>query len=286
MSGLYCGLTGTAEAGPILIGSGLDADFVFIEQGLERHHLRVTPHCNAIEIEALASEIRVDGSENISPNERVVVPLPAVIHPGTMSIRWSIEDSQPVRRSDRWRVSIVALALVLLSSVAAGTISRIFARTGSAVAPSSGSSPVVEVAPRSALNAADALTTAAAAERLQEEVDRAGLLNIKVGSGPGVVTTNGTLAPASRAKWEEVQKWFDRHSNGAYTLVNAVAVREEKTPSSIAVQAVWRGSAPYLVIARQKYFVGALLNNGWTVNGIEEGRVLLSRNGQVATLPY
>jgi len=286
LSGPYCGLTGTAEAGPTLIGSGLDADFVFVEQGLERHHLRVTPHCNAIEIEALASEIRVDGGENIAPNERVVVPLPAVIHAGAMSIRWSMEDSQPVRRTDRWRVSIVALALVLLSSITAGTISRLFVRTDSAASPSSGSSPAAAVAPRSALNAADAPTTVAAAERLQEEVGRAGLLNIKVGSGTGVVTANGTLAPASLAKWEEVQKWFDRQSNGAYTLVNAVAVREEKTPSSIAVQAVWRGSDPYLVISGQKYFVGALLNNGWTVNGIEEGRVLLSRNGQVAILPY
>ncbi|XUJ32400.1 SctD/MshK family protein [Bradyrhizobium japonicum] len=61
---------------------------------------------------------------------------------------------------------------------------------------------------------------------------------------------------------------------------------EEKMPSSIAVQAVWRGSEPYLLIAGQKYFVGALLSNGWTVDRIEDGRVLLSRNGRSAALPY
>ncbi|XIA67438.1 hypothetical protein ACFIOY_18365 [Bradyrhizobium sp. TZ2] len=136
------------------------------------------------------------------------------------------------------------------------------------------------------LNAPDALTTEAAAERLQEEVDRAGLLNIKVGSGAGVVTVDGTITPASLAKWKEVQQRFDHHSKGVYALVNAVAVKEEKTPSSIAVQAVWRGSDPHLVIAGEKYFLGALLNNGWLIDRIEEGRVLLSRNGRLAALPY
>jgi type III secretion protein D len=68
--------------------------------------------------------------------------------------------------------------------------------------------------------------------------------------------------------------------------VSAVTTKEEKAPSSIAVEAVWRGSLPYLLISGQKYFVGALLDDGWTVDRIEEGRVLLSRNGRLAALPY
>ncbi|XSC42316.1 SctD/MshK family protein [Bradyrhizobium sp. RDT10] len=32
--------------------------------------------------------------------------------------------------------------------------------------------------------------------------------------------------------------------------------------------------------------MGALLNDGWTVDRIETGRVLLSRNGRLAALPY
>ncbi|WP_377827975.1 hypothetical protein ACFKHW_28265 [Bradyrhizobium lupini] len=283
LSGLYSGLTGEAGPGSILIGSGFDADFIFIEQGLERQHLRITSHCDSIEIEALASQIRVEGHETISSNERVVVALPAVIHAGAMSIRWSIEGSKRAGSIHGWRVSIAALAIVLISSVAIGT-STFFVHTDTAL--STDSLPAVEVAPKPGLSAPDALTTDAAAERLQEEVDRAGLLNIKVGSGPNVVTVHGTITPASVAKWQDVQQRFDHHSSGTFTLLNTVAVKEEKIPSSIAVQAVWRGKDPYLVIGDQKYFLGALLNNGWTVDRIEEGRVLLSRNGRLAALPY
>ncbi|MCA1455136.1 hypothetical protein I6F35_18180 [Bradyrhizobium sp. BRP22] len=286
LSGLYSGLTGKVGVGSSLIGSGLDADLVFIEQGLEEHHIRITPHSNSIEIEALASEIRVEGREGLFPNERVVVPLPAVIHAGAMSIRWSIEDSKQAGPIRSWRVSIAALILVLISSIVVGTVSTMVVQTDDAVAMSADSPPAVQGVPKLALNVPDAPTTDAAAERLQQEVDRAGLLNIKVGSGAGVVTADGTITQASLAKWQEVQQRFDRHSNGAYTLVSAVAIKEEKTPSSIAVQAVWRGREPYLVIAGQKYFTGAPLNNGWTVHAIEEGHVLLSRNGRLAALPY
>ncbi|MGY4399419.1 SctD/MshK family protein [Bradyrhizobium sp. USDA 3315] len=285
LSGCYSGLTGKAGGGSCLIGSSLDADLVFIEQGLEPHHLRVSRHVSSIEIEALAADVAIEGRDPIAPNETVVVPLPAVIHMGAMSIRWSIEGSQQAGSTGRWHVPIAALALVLISSAAVGTVSTSLVQSDGAAALSA-SSPATDIGPKVALAAPDAPATDAAAQRLQGEVDAAGLLGIKVGYGPGVVTADGTITPASLAKWREVQQRFDVHSNGAYTLVSAVAIKEEKTPPAIAVQAVWRGNDPYLVIAGQKYFVGALLSNGWTVKEIEDGRVLLTRNGQLAALSY
>ncbi|TWB93004.1 type III secretion protein D [Bradyrhizobium macuxiense] len=286
LSGLYSGLTGKAGVGTSLIGSGLDADMIFVEQGLEPHHLRIIPHGNSIEIEALATGISVDENEDIPPGERVVVPLPAIIHTGAMSIRWSRPGSAQAGSVGRSRGAIVALTLILLSSVAIGTVSIISAHTGNAVTLGTDSPPAIQAAPKLSLSGLDAGTTDATAELLQETVDGAGLLNIKVSSGLGVVTAEGTVTPAFVAKWQEVQQWFDHHTNGIPALVNAVTVKEEKTPSSIAVQAVWRGSQPYLLIGGQKYFVGALLNNGWTVDRIEDGRVLLSRSGRLAALPY
>ncbi|GGI27778.1 MULTISPECIES: SctD/MshK family protein [Bradyrhizobium] len=286
LSGLYSGLTGKLGFGSSLIGSDLDADLVFIEQGLERHHFRITPHHNSIEIEPLAPQVRIEGQRALLPNERVAVSLPAVIHAGEMSIRCSIEDSKQAGSISRWLGSTAVLASVLISSVAVGAVSTSFVETDSAVDVNADLHRNVDVAPKLAPNAPDAPTAEAAATRLQEEVDRAGLFDIKVRSEPGVVAADGTVTRASLPKWREVQEWFDRDRKDAYVLVNAVAIREEKTPSSISVEAVWRGSEPYLVIAGQKYFVGALLNNGWTVNGIEERRLLLSRNGRLVALPY
>ncbi|MGV7213421.1 SctD/MshK family protein [Bradyrhizobium sp. UFLA05-112] len=285
LSGLYCGVTGKTGMGPSLIGSGLDADLVFIEQGLEPHHVRVTPHRNSIEIEAFATEVGIEGRETISPNERVLVPLPTVMHLGEMSIRWSIEGTKQTASTGRW-LATIALASVLISSVAVGAVSTSFSQSDEVVGLSADVGRGNEVATKPTPKAPYALMTDAAAEELQQEVERAGLFDIKVGSGAGVVTADGTVTPASLPKWQELQQRFDDHGNGAYVLINTVAVKQEKAPSSIAVEAVWRGSDPYLVIAGQKYFVGALLNNGWTVNGIEEGRVLLSRNGRLVALPY
>jgi type III secretion protein D len=282
--GCYSGLTGKVGVGSCLIGSSLDADLIFVEQGLEPHHLRVTPHSNSIEIEALASDVRVEGHDTILPNEPVVVPLPAVLHAGEMSIQWSIEGLEKAGSIDRRRVSLAGLAMVVISFAAVGTFSTSFVQTDTAAVPSP--PPAADVAPKLALNAPDALVTDATAGLLQEEVDRAGLVGIKVGSGAGVVTADGSVTPAALATWQDIQQRFDRDSNGAYALVNAVVVKDEKTPSAVGLQAVWRGSDPYIVIAGQKYFVGALLSNGWTVNGIEEGRVLLSRNGRLAALSY
>ncbi|MEY9472968.1 type III secretion protein D [Bradyrhizobium yuanmingense] len=286
LSGLYTGLKGKAAGGESIVGSGLDADMIFVEQGLEPHHLRIIAQRDSIEVEALAANISIDGLASITSGESVRVPLPAVIHAGAMSIRWSTEDVQPLASSKRSRSSIIALSLVLLSSVVIGTVSIILSPGDRAVVPSTQSSRAVEIATKPTVDHFDPRAADEMALSLRQEIERAGLLDVKIGRGPGVVTAEGTIAPNLVAKWKEIQQWFDRQTNGTTTLVNAVTVKEEKMPSSIAVQGVWRGSEPYLLIAGQKYFVGALLSNGWTVDRIEDGRVLLSRNGRSAALPY
>ncbi|MET2832515.1 SctD/MshK family protein [Mesorhizobium shangrilense] len=285
LSGLYCGLTGKAALETSLIGSGLDADIIFVEQRLEPHHLRITLLGNSIEVEALAAGLSVEGNRNIAAGECVVVPLPVVIHAGAMSILWSAQDAASAGSIGIPRLSISVLALVLLSSLGIGALSAIFSYYGNTGALSA-NSPGAELESQLTNNRADDQTTVAAAKDLQDEVNKAGLLNIKIGSAKGVVTAEGTVTSASATSWQKAQQWFDHRTKGALTLVNGVVLKEEKGPSAIAVEAVWRGSLPYVVIDGEKYFVGALLDDGWTVDRIEDGRVLLSRNGRLAALPY
>ncbi|PVE21678.1 hypothetical protein DC522_25310 [Microvirga sp. KLBC 81] len=286
LSGLYSGLTGKAAVGTSRIGSGLDADIIFVEQGLEPHHLCITLLGNSIEIEALAVGISIEGNRDIAAGERVVVSLPVIIHAGAMSIRWSVRDSTEAGSIGMARVPIWARATVLLGSLGIGTLSAMFFYPASVGVPSADSPPAVKPVPRLTINHPDDRAAHTAAQVLQEEVDRAGLPTITVGSGPGVVTAEGSVTPALVARWQEVQQWFDHRTNGALTLVNGVSVREEKAPPSIAVEAVWRGTQPYLVVSGQKYFVGAALNDGWTVDQFQDRRVLLSRHGRLAAIPY
>ncbi|MER8383068.1 hypothetical protein [Mesorhizobium sp. M1399] len=285
LSGLYCGLTGKIALETSLIGSGLDADMIFVEQGLAPHHLRITPLGNSIEVEALAAGFGVEGNGNIAAGERVVVPLPVVIHVGAMSILWSVQGVSPAGSIGTPRLSIPVLAFLLLGSLGIGALSAIFSYSGNAGALSA-NSPDAERESKLTNDRADDQTTVAAAKDLQDEVDKAGLLNVKIGSAKGVVTAQGTVTSASATSWQNAQQSFDHRTKGAVTLVNRVVIKEEKAPSAIAVEAVWRGSSPYVVIDGEKYFVGALLDDGWTVDRIEDGRVLLSRDGRLAVLPY
>nr|WP_249799546.1 MULTISPECIES: FHA domain-containing protein [unclassified Bradyrhizobium] len=285
LSGPYAGLSGKAAVGTSLIGSGLDADMVFVEQGLEPHHLRITLVGNSIELEALATVSTPEGEGDIAAGERVVLFLPAVIRAGAMSIRWSMQNAIEARSISLSRVWISALALVLLSFLGVGSLSTIFFKA-SGSAPTGIAPPAAELVPKLGMNRPDDRRAQAAAEVLKQEIDKAGLLDIRVGSGPGFVSAEGKVTPATVAKWQELQQWFDGRTYGAVTLVNGVIVKEEKQPSSIAIEAVSRGPQPYLLVGGQKYFVGALLADGWAVTRIEDGRVLLSRNGRVVAVPY
>ncbi len=285
LSGLYCGLTGKTALETSLIGSGFDADFVFVEQGLAPHHLRITLLGNSIEVEALAAGLSIEGKRNIAPGECVVASLPVVVFVGEMSILWSVRDAAPTRSVGIPRLSLPMLAIIIVCSLGIGTASAIFSYNGDGGASSPNSSSAEHESKLTSHPANDQIAKAAAKE-LQEEVDRAGLPNIKVGSAMGAVTAEGTVTSESVTSWQKLQQWFDHRTKGTLTLVNGVLIKEERAPSGLAVEAVWHGSQPYLVIDGEKYFVGAVLDDGWMVNRIEDRRVLLSRDGRVAALPY
>ncbi|MCM5693062.1 hypothetical protein M8037_30810 [Sinorhizobium meliloti] len=288
LSGLYCGTTGKTALATSVIGSGLDADMIFVEQGLAPHHLRITLLGNSIEVEALAAGLCIEGDRNIAAGECVVVPLPVVIDAGGMSVLWSAQDGAPAGSIGKPRLSISVLAFVLLGSLVIGVLSAIFSYGGEGArrGASSPNSPGAEQESKVTSCPANDEIAEAVAKELQEQVDRAGLVNVKVGSARGAVTAGGTVASESIIIWQKLQQWFDHRTKGTLTLVNGVLIKEEKAPSAIAVEAVWRGPQRYLVIDGEKYFVGAVLDDGWIIGRIEDGRVLLSRSGRLAALQY
>lgn len=284
-SGLYAGLRGDISAGARLIGSSLDADFVFVEQGLEPHHLRVALADGSIEIEALGGDVDIEEMGKIAAGERRSVPLPVIIHLGAMSIRWSmtVEAQAVAARHPRLRSAPIVVSAAFGFMALTLAISAIGHEAGGDVSLAPSAAALTRTL---ATKWPDDQSASAAARALRSEVEKAGLLNIRVDSGPGIVAAEGTVEPSLKNEWQKLQHWFDHSSNGALTLVNGVVVKEEKPPPPIAIEAVWRGTQPYLLVRGQKYFVGAMLEDGWTIHKIEETRVLLSRSGRFAAVPY
>lgn len=125
-----------------------------------------------------------------------------------------------------------------------------------------------------------------AAEALRVEIEKAGFLNVTVAPGAGVVTATGTVEPTATSRWQGVQQWFDERFGGEVTLVNGVTVKADKLPVSLAIEAVWRGQHPHLIIRGQKYLEGALIEGGWAIQRIETERVLLQREGRLVAVKY
>ena len=69
-------------------------------------------------------------------------------------------------------------------------------------------------------------------------------------------------------------------------LQSEVAVSTPKAQSApIGIQAVWAGKRPYLIDDHgDKYFEGSFLKDGWIVEKIEDGKVVLRRNQEVLSL--
>lgn len=287
--GLYSGLNIALKDGTYHIGSAVNADIVFVEQSLIDQHFKLTLSDGDIEIEALGEGVVVDDESPLEIGARAEYSMPAVIRAGEITIRISDIRAKrqllPFTKGSSARAAGMGLCLfgiVALLAFAIYTANRDEAANNI----SSAQAAEVPTIVGSVSRRLDETETEKAAQALKEQIERTGLLNIHVTSGAGVVTAEGTIPPILEPDWQNLQKWFDHRYTSSLTLVNGVSVREEKLPSSIAVEAVWQGPQPYLLIRGQKYFVGAMLDDGWTIHRIEDDRVLLRNEERMAAVKF
>jgi type III secretion protein D len=300
-SGLHAGACQTLPAGRLVIGSGIDADICLADDGVAPDHAVIDLRRDGLVLEALAADVAVDGGV-LRAGTACALTLPSVLELGDIRLRLA-DPAAPAERAPRidlaagllrsrraYAAAAAALAvctfLVVPNPVADAAIGR------NAPDPAATASvPAPEAAPLAAKplglkSAARKTGSAEAVKAVAAEVERAGLLNVTVAPGNGVVTATGTIEPAAAARWQGVQQWFDERFAGDLTLVNAVAVKAERLPSSIAIEAVWRGDRPYLIVRGQKHGLGSLLDGGWAIERIEAERVLLKRDGRLVAVRY
>ena len=163
----------------------------------------------------------------------------------------------------------IAASAVLLAF--AGSAAYAFA--GRAPLPGAAVAPIAEV-PR---EAAASLPDLAA---LQARLDQQHLGSVAVETLPdGSYRAIGKLAPQEAPAWHDTTRWFDEGSAGRVVLIDRVTVAAAVPP--LAIQSAWVGAQPYVIDgAGQKLFVGAVVADGWTIEGIEAGRVTVKRQGQ------
>lgn len=306
-AGLYAGTSHPLPAGTYVIGGSVEADLVLMGEGLAPRHAKIVIGGCEASVEALADGVSLAGFGKLKASRAVMVTLPFELSVGNVSMSWTGPVGQPdtalsvsrdLRLFSGARVRSAAVVGVVAVSVVAAASSLVAADPGSAgsfvganlrQAMAAAPSETVGLAKpertqRRAAPQADLINQAG--EELKVEIDKAGLLNIAVDTRGGIVMTRGTVEPSAAGRWQAIEQWFDQRFKGEVLLVNAVAVKAEKVPSSLAIEAVWRGAQSHLVIRGQKYLEGAMLDDGWSIRRIELERVVLERDGRLVAVRY
>lgn len=306
-AGLYAGTSQALPAGTYVIGGNVEADLVLMGEGLAPRHAKIVVGGGEASVEALADGVSLAEFGKLKTGRPMMVTLPFELSIGNVSMSWTGPVGQPdtalavprdLRRFSGARVRSAAIVSVVAVSVAAAASNLVAAGPGSAgsfvdvnlrqavAGASSGTvgSAKPERAQRRAAPQADLINKAG--EELKVEIEKAGLLNIAVDARSGIVMTRGTVEPGAAGRWQTIEQWFDQRFKGEVLLVNAVAVKAEKVPSSLAIEAVWRGAQSHLVIRGQKYLEGAMLDDGWSIQRIEAERVVLERGGRLVAVRY
>jgi type III secretion protein D len=331
-SGLHAGVEQPLAEGEHTFGSGPDADFVLVDDGLQPLHFKVHLGAYIARIEALSEPCAVDGVGSLEAGESCDRQLPVAITVGTCRVELTgvaarakhpgAGGSAPLFRVVPRHPALLLGGLttvVVLSSVAARMPASeraallqpgaVVAATSSSTRDGPSSGPALTTPPASqvaalptapqsatvperdvqarvrAKSAQPSQVATEAAMALKRDIDKAGLLSIALEPGSGVVRASGTVEPDAAGRWLALQQQFDEHYMGEITLINGVTLKAEKLPA-LDIQAVWRGANPHLVIRGQKYSVGAVLDNGWSVKRIEPDRILLERQGRQVAVQY
>lgn len=263
------------------VGSGLESDIVLADETLAPVHALIDIARHRVRVEPLAGAVSVPGRAGTTePGGALTLPLPAELTLGSSRIvlRSPVEATAG---GPRLRAVTVTVALLVILGGLSGIA---LSSGGGSDTPAAGLAAVPD--------AGKPVQTAALApvvprqqtpqEALQDRIDAAHLQGVTLSAKGSRIVASGRLSPDDMAQWREIQAWFDRTFASSALLSSEVATGAGSGAPELVIQAVWTGDNPYLIThTGSKYFEGADLGGGWSVDRIRADAVTLrSRAGQ------
>jgi type III secretion protein D len=280
--GRHKGAVRSANGEPQIIGSSLDADFVLTDAGVSPRHARIGSSRQEFELEALERPVTVNGAA-VQPGQKIKAQYPSILEIGEAKIE-IVRDEATERKVVASFLSagaVVLLALFGLADWYKGTRNRGIGSAGGFEAASA-------AAPFQRAAVPDPEVVNAAADALRERLHSQRFSTIDVKTGAGTVIAGGSITPDRQAEWQAAEIWFDENFGQKIMLKSDVAVLPAKPMRvPITIQSVWLGETPYLIDGEgRKYFVGSMLKDGWVLEKVEEGKVVISKDKQPLILRY
>ena len=264
------------------VGSGLESDIVLADETLAPVHALIDIGRRRVRVEPLAGAVAVPGRVGTTePGGVLTLPLPAELTLGSSRIVLRSPVEAAVGGSRLRAVTVTIALLVILGGLSGIALSS----GGGSDAPAAGQAAVSETVKPVVQTAALAPVVPrqqTPQEALQDRIEAAHLEGVTLSAKGSRIVASGRLSAADMAQWREIQAWFDRTFAASALLSSEVATGAGSGAPEIVIQAVWTGDNPYLIThTGSKYFEGADLGGGWSVDKIRAAAVTLrSRAGQ------
>ncbi len=134
--------------------------------------------------------------------------------------------------------------------------------------------------------AARAMDRTSAVSLLRNRLTGAGLTGVTVAvQSDGSLMAGGSLLPSEQPEWDAVRKWFDGRFGNDMVVIERFA--PVGSLPSLRLAAVWSGDDPYVVDERgARLHPGASLDDGWTIDHIDDRHVVMRRGTHIVSLGY
>ena len=290
-TGLHAGAICVLPDGLFSIGSEAPADILLCDDGIAAQHLVIERHGGDIQLSVRGPGVTIEG-QALSEGEVVAAALPIDITLGPVTLRCeaaSVAGGGPATSVAGWRARLpfagprvrtpfAGVAAVLVGALLCGLVLR--STSTEAFVPirlPQARAPVQSAAP--------ALSDAALRLRTAARLDQLGLTGLDLGVSGGVVELTGTLDADTMPRLHDVELWFDRSFGERAVLLSHVTARADQTPV-LALDSVWTGPDPNVIVRGQKYFLGASLPDGSVIDQITPTEVVLRRAGLRYAVSY
>lgn len=307
-TGLHAGTVQRLSPGIYTLGSELEADIILADKEIEAVHLIVELDRRGLRLEPLQGAIAVHGeSVSLEPGGERHLTFPASFTIGATKIKITAP-KDVVQTKRRQRVALTAAGLALMAVLGFQIVRPplTMATDGQASALTQPAEPLTsalmgnvpmpddidglqaQAATTSDVDdvaaAAPDVTIDAAAAALRARLAADDFSDIEVKTAVDRIMVRGDAEPERMGEWQDVRIWFDSAFGQDFLLVANVEPAEQQTPPKLAIEAVWSGDDPYLIAGGRRFFVGAPIGDGWTIDRIGPEEIAFKRGDKSFSL--
>lgn len=276
-NGFQFGAALPLQPGVHRVGGDLTNDVVVIDPELTDSPFSVE-HGKATRLHATSTDLRLQNGSVLRAGRSITVRSPLNFSAGSTRFHLDPNKGEARRTFSRGSQVTTFVAAALL-----GAALLVITASPAETSPSS----VATIASDRVVAKAPEFSVAEVAKSLSSRLHVSGLAGLRSElDTDGTVTVAGSLLPGQQPAWSSVKQWFDSTYGMKIALIDRVSLNKVAAPLSVAAVRS-DGASPFVIDqSGQKLFVGSSLPGGWTVDAIEQTRVLVKRNSEMLAVSF